>query len=475
MKRVFALVLALAMMIVVGAAFATEPAAGGNTIKITNAEIGETYEAYKILDLSYQGENPDTGNPTAYTYTVNSAWAGFFKADNPVVAAVFAIDDQGYVTSGEPGETSWNATSNLSKFAEAAAKYAKENNLTPEVSEEATAASVELSTGAGYYLITSTLGSRAMIDTTPGDVEMTEKNEVDTIEKEVKEDSTGNYGITNDAQIGDKIEFKTIAAITPRSVNVKIHDTMTNGLAFNNDLKIYTDAAMTTELDSGMYTIQGTPDEGDTFTIAVDDSFAATSSATQDLYITYSATLTKDAIASDISFAEVKNATTVTFGDSGKSTEDSTTTTTHKFSIFKHAKDETDNLAGAEFSLKKDGTALKLIKLDDTNYRIAEEGEAGAVDTFTTVDSGDIVIWGVDADSDYALTEENPPDGYNKLSSDVTVSVSADNSTRADIENNSGTELPSTGGIGTTIFYVVGGLLVIGAAVILIARRRVNE
>ena len=472
MKKVFAIVLALTMILAVCAAFATE--ATGNKINISNAADGETYNAYKILDLSYQGED-DNGNPTAYTYTVNPAWANFFKADNPVVSAVFAIDEQGYVTSGEPGETSWNATSNLSKFAEAAAKFAKENNLTAEASATANGTSVELSTGAGYYLITSTLGSRAMIDTTPGDVEMTEKNDVDTIEKEVKEDSTGNYGTTNDAQIGDKIEFKTIAAITPRSVNVKIHDTMSDGLTFNNDIKIYTDAAMTTELDSAKYTIQATPDTGDTFTIQVDDSFAATSTATQDLYITYSATLNNKAIASDISIVEVKNTTKVTFGDNGESTEASTTTETHKFSIFKHAKDSTDNLAGAEFSLKKDGTALKLIKLDDTNYRIAEAGEAGAVNTFTTVAAGDIVIWGVDADSDYALTEENPPEGYNKLSSDITVSVSAENTTRADVENNSGTELPSTGGIGTTIFYVVGGLLVIGAAVILIARRKVSE
>lgn len=471
MKKVFALVLALAMILAVGAAFATEPT--GNKIDISNAADGETYAAYKILDLSYQGEDAK-GNPTAYAYTVNEAWTGFFNKDNEVVTKIFSIDDQGYVTSNEPSEEEWNVT-NLSKFAEAAAKYAKDNNLTPEASATADGTSVELTTGAGYYLITSTLGSRAMIDTTPGDVEMVEKNDVDTIEKEVKEDSTGNYGTTNDAQIGDTIEFKTIATITPRSVNVKIHDTMTDGLTFNEDIKIYTDADMTTELDSAKYTVLATPDSGDTFTIAVNDSFAAIGSEAQKLYITYSATLNKEAIASDISFAEVKNTTTVTFGDNSTSVEDSTTTTTHSFSIFKHAKESTDHLAGAEFSLKKDGTALKLIKLDDTNYRIAEAGETGTVDTFTTVEAGDIVIWGVDADSDYALTEEDAPEGYNKLTSDITVTVGTDNATRVKVENSTGTELPSTGGIGTTIFYVVGGLLVIGAAVILIARRKVSE
>ena len=474
MKKLIYLVLALAMIMVIGTVFATEPpAAGTNTIEVKNAAAGETYAAYKMLDLSYSGDDGH-GNPQQYTYTVNSAWENFFNSDT-TAKAVFSIDDQGYVTSSEPSETSWYATTSLSKFAEAAAKYAKDNNLTPEVSKTASGNSVELKTGAGYYLITSTLGSRAMVDTTPGDVEINEKNDVDSIEKEVKEDSTGNYGAENDAQIGDQIDFKTIASIAPRSVNVKIHDTMTGGLHFNDDIKIYTDAALTTELASSLYTVQATPDTGDTFTIQIDDAVAATITGTQELYITYSATLDENAIANDVSFAENKNKTTITFGANGESTEASTTTKTHKFSLFKHAKDSTDNLAGAVFELKKNGTALKLVKLDDQNYRIANEGETGTVADFTTVVGGDIVIWGVDADSDYTLNEKEPPEGYHKLSNEVNVDVKADNSTQIDVENNSGTELPSTGGMGTTIFYVIGGILLVGAAIVLVARRKAND
>lgn len=479
MKKLISLVLTLAMIMVVSAALATEPTAGSNTIEITNAAKGETYSAYKMLDLSYSGSDAN-GNPEAYTYTVNSAWTGFFKAENQVVAAVFKFDDQGYVTSTERDETSWNATSLLSKFAEAAAKYAKDNNLTPEVSVTASGTSATLNTGAGYYLITSTLGSRAMVDTTPGDVAINEKNDVDTIEKEVREDSTGNYGAKNDAQIGDAIEFKTIAKITPRSVNVKIHDTMSAGLTFNYDIKIYTDADLSTVLDTDKYTVQATPDTGDTFTIAIDDSVAAGTSAIQELYITYSATLNKDAITATPGFAENKNATTITFGDNQESTEASTTTETHSFSIFKHKKGSTtENLAGAVFQLKKgtgtDAAVLNLIKIDATNYRIANSDETGTVTEITTVDSGDIVIWGVDADGDYALEETEAPDGFHKLSADVTVEVAADNTTKVDVENNSGTELPSTGGIGTTIFYVVGGILLLGAAIVLVARRKANN
>ena len=125
MKKLISLVLALAMILVVGAAFATEepPTGGeegettGNKIEITNAAIGETYKAYKMLDLSYSDEDGD-GEPDAYAYTVNSAWAGFFNAENSVVTDVFTFEGQ-YVTSLTPNETSWT----LAEFPSAHSLY----------------------------------------------------------------------------------------------------------------------------------------------------------------------------------------------------------------------------------------------------------------------------------------------------------------------------------------------------------------
>jgi len=126
------------------------------------------------------------------------------------------------------------------------------------------------------------------------------------------------------------------------------------------------------------------------------------------------------------------------------------------------------------FSLKKDGTVVKLIKLDDNNYRVANGEETGFVETFITVASGDIVIWGVDA-ADYFLEETQAPAGYNKLAEEVEVTVDVGNATRAEVENKSGAELPSTGGIGTTIFYVLGGLMVTGAVVVLVSKKRMEQ
>ena len=503
LKKMMALVIAMVMVLAISIpAMAAQSSA--NTITVNGAKEGETYEAFKMLELFVN----DTSNPTAYAYTVASDWANFFADSNSAVwGTVLEKDATGtyfQAKSGISSETAWSASSALSAFAEAAAKYAADNNLSPVDSEECAegATSVVLNTTeSGYYLVTSTLGTRAMIDTTPGNVTINEKNEEDTIEKTVKEDSTGTYGESNDAQVGDTVEFKSEVNIVPRSINVKVHDKMDSGLTLNpSSIKIYTDAALETEYTAATVragTGTSAPDSGDTFTIDIPDAFAATATAAQKLYIVYTAEVNVAAVVKDangVAIVDQNNKTTVQFGDGTSSTEDSTTTTTHKFSVFKHAKDSSDNLANAIFQVKKNGTVVNMIKLDDNNYRIVDDTETGTATThvaannevatvaansvvsdFVTVASGDIVIWGVDSDDDYSITEIQAPKGYNMLNpATKDVTVNANNSTRIDVENNSGAELPSTGGIGTTIFYVIGAILVLGAGILLVTRRRMN-
>ena len=91
-----------------------------------------------------------------------------------------------------------------------------------------------------------------------------------------------------------------------------------------------------------------------------------------------------------------------------------------------------------------------------------------------TVSSGNIVIWGVDSDGDYTLHEVQPPKGYNALSEEKEVTVATTNDTLIKVGNATGAELPSTGGMGTTIFYVVGTILVLAAVVLLITKKRMH-
>ena len=460
-KRLFGMILAIVMICSMSI---TAFAATNDSITVTNAPKGELYSIYKMFDLSVD----DVEDPEAYRYTVNEDWADFFAANG--AGAAYVTIENGVVT----------AVSDAAALAKAAAAWdAKPAALeTLEAGEDRTVKFDNLENG--YYLITSTLGTVSMIRTTPADKDVTvkEKNPEDTIIKEVKEDSTGEYGKENDAQVGDTVDFKSEAKLLPNTTNVKIHDTMDEGLTYNDDVVIYLDAEFKTALNTEYYEVQDTPDEGETFTIKFTQAYLDTLTETTTLYLKYTAVLNEKAVVVDengIAIVDQYNKTKITYGNK-QSVEDQTKTTTHVSAVNKYA-EKIENLAGAEFALKKDGKVVMLVKLDELNYRVATAEEialGNTVDKFVTVEAGDISIWGLDSDDDYTLEELKAPEGYNKLANDVVFTVNADNSSKTDVENKTGTELPETGGIGTTIFYIAGGILVLAAVVFLVTRKRMG-
>lgn len=164
-----------------------------------------------------------------------------------------------------------------------------------------------------------------------------------------------------------------------------------------------------------------------------------------------------------------------------------------KFYEDKNNSNTEKGLAGATFKLTKGSenanniTFVKTSNKTATNdvYRVAKKGEAGIVTTITSPDSGKFKIQGLGAGT-YYLTETKQPDGYNKLSSPVKVVINdtgeifVNSSTTANtgdvkVENKSGTVLPSTGGAGTTMIYLIGGALVLGSGVVLATKRRVKN
>ena len=177
----------------------------------------------------------------------------------------------------------------------------------------------------------------------------------------------------------------------------------------------------------------------------------------------------------------------VTNEPSGTTPPSTTTTYTWKVDVFKYTMNgETETaLAGATFTLSKskDGSnPIVLVSEGNNVYRVAKTGETGTVTEITTDATGRFTIKGLDADT-YYLTETKAPDGYNKLAGPVTIVIGENGVVNGTTEapqgvnevkvlNQTGAELPSTGGIGTTIFYVAGGVLVIGAAALLIAKRK---
>ena len=105
-------------------------------------------------------------------------------------------------------------------------------------------------------------------------------------------------------------------------------------------------------------------------------------------------------------------------------------------------------------------------------YRVAADDETGTT-VIDITDAYDAVIYGLDGDSTYSIEETKAPDGYNKLEGKIAVTMSDANQVQP-VVNNAGSVLPSTGGIGTTIFYAIGAILVIGAGIVLVSRRRAN-
>lgn len=162
--------------------------------------------------------------------------------------------------------------------------------------------------------------------------------------------------------------------------------------------------------------------------------------------------------------------------------------------MFKFYKDKNDSttekgLDGATFKLTKDSqdaVNIGFVKTSnetatDDVYRVAKTGETGTVTTITSPDSGKFKIQGLGAGT-YYLTETKQPAGYNKLKNPVTVVIDNDGNVTVDganadpvkVLNNTGSILPSTGGAGTTMIYLIGGALVLGSGVVLVTKRRVK-
>ena len=338
MKKLASLLLALVMVFAMSVtAFATqEGELTGGSITINDAVEGQTYNAYQILYLeSYDADS------NSYAYKANSAWESWLKTQTSYVS----IDNQGYVT--------WVEDASAADFAKLAQAYATSNSMTAD----GTATCAEGSTSVtisdlklGYYLVDTTLGTLCSLDTTNPNATMKEKNKAPTNVKTVKEDSTGNYGSGNDADIGQTVNFKSTITLPKGSEKVVFHDTMSNGLTLDTtSIKVYTDAAMTTELAAGNYIVTTTGlTDGCTFEVSFTQTYLDSLTTTATVYVGYSATVNANAV---IGGKGNPNTSKVDYGDENNTTTtpDSTTTTyTWSFDVLKYGNgDETKVLKDA--------------------------------------------------------------------------------------------------------------------------------
>ena len=469
-KKFASLLLALVMAFALATtAFAAqEGTLTGGSITINDAVPEQTYKAYQILYL--ESYNKDTG---AYAYKANSAWETWLKTQTSYVS----FDSQGYVT--------WKDGADAAAFAKLAQVEAAKMTADKTVTANSTTVSFT-DLKLGYYLVDTTLGTLCALDTTNPNVVMEEKNEVPTNVKTVEEDSTGNYGEKNDADIGQTVNFKSTITAQAGAENYVFHDVMSAGLTYTGVSSITLNG---TTVDASNYTVTAPAADGDTFDVTFTQAFCDTLKANDQIVISYTATLNENAV---IAGDGNPNTSKLSYGDSSntKYTPDSQTKTyTWDVDVFKYTMDgETETaLAGATFTLSKnaDGsTPIALVSEGNNVYRVAKTGETGTVTEITTDATGKFTIKGLDADT-YYLTETAAPAGYNKLAGPVTIVIGANGVVNGTTEapqgvdevkvlNQSGTELPSTGGMGTTIFYVLGSVLVLAAVVLLVTKKRMS-
>ncbi len=517
MKKLVTLLLALVLVLAMAApALADET----YTITINNSTAGHTYEAYQIFSgrLDVVDGNKILsdivwGNGVDQTKAVNGK----------TLSQVF--DGK---TAEEIAET-LKTEEDAKTFAQKVAPY-----LTKPTTSGAQEDGKYTISGltAGYYLVKDKDGSvpeessfyTNYILQVVGNVTATPKGDKPTLDKEIQKD--GNWGNVGGNQIGDTVYFRTVSTVPNTtgytSYTYIIHDTMSEGLTSN--VKSAADVTIKVNdkdvLDATYYTVAVDTANANKFSVSINimKAIADRKIATDDkLYTYYSGVLNENAKVYDEGNQD--NAAHLEYSNNpnddtnkGKTPDEKVYDWTFKMGVNK-VDDQGASLTGAKFVLSRND-ALKvenmkcgedgvptvttdligLVKVSDGVYRVAKAGET---DVVYTVDAGTPVIKGLDDNVDYYLYETKAPGGYNLLKDPVHFVIDAkyseDGSTIAEgyptvtvdsgdpsttlstnVVNKSGSTLPSTGGMGTTLFYVVGGLLVAVAVVLLVTKKKMS-
>lgn len=473
-KKIAAMLFAFAMVFSMGTNVKAE---GTGKITINPANAGETYNVYKILTLKSYDKDKEL-----YSYVKNEdhQWDGFI--DSAVKDGYLTINNDVYVEFDAK-----KSDKDYREFAQKALAYAKKNNVTATQTVTpvagATTATID-KLDLGYYLVGSTVGALCSLDTTNPEVTVRDKNEAPTVEKKIAKDgNTDNLVPNNSANIGEHVVYQTTINVKPGAKNYVLHDTMDSHLDFVGILQAHLSDG--TNLTNGDYVVQKGPADKCTFDISFTDVFYNKYRSKIDdgtitkIIFQYYATVKDNAVVKE----EMKNTTHLTYGDNNTTTEDSETITkTFGIPVFKYTGNN-EALAGAKFILSTDpdceeSTAIKFTRNSEDKYRYDKTGTA----TLESLSTGRIDIEGLKAGT-YYLKETKAPDGYNLLKKIQKIEIGEDGSIKlngdvitddVNVKNNSGIELPSTGGMGTTLIYLAGIVLVVLSGYVLISKRRAS-
>jgi fimbrial isopeptide formation D2 family protein/LPXTG-motif cell wall-anchored protein len=519
MKKIMAVLLAAIMtMAMAVTAFAEEPVAataGANTLTVnvksttpTQDLNGQTINLYKLFNVT-ESTSGDTKN---YAYTVNTA-TGYKDAIKSALGTSF---------TGTTDEEYAAAVLALEKTEGAVQKFANDftaDALTKNLAATATSGKITESKtsyefsglDAGYYLVYVTGGkeiqsSLVTVDSTASTVNL--KTEAPSITKTADKDTVS---------IGQVVKY-TVTGSIPDTTGYadyvyKIHDELTDGLDFVNDVngtactgnKVTVKVAFTDTTDASAAPTEATLAEDNSRKMSLDLSDwvkGTQENKGKEFTVTYYAKVNANAVVTEKNKAELEYGNKP--GETTTTTPSEAKTPTYPLDILKKNKKGDKKLAGAKFRLysseadAKANDESKAIKVSPVvagatgNYVVDPTSTTTEFESVESIDGKNynLHVNGLAAGT-YWLVETEAPAGYNKLTAPIKIEITKSADTEVnnwtiskdgtaeddkiiDIENSTGSLLPSTGGMGTIIFAVIAAILVLGVAVSFIRDKRKN-
>lgn len=501
MKKIMALMLAAIMMMAMSVtAFAAEGATGTLTLTVNVKSTtpvqdlkGQTINLYKLFDVT----ESKSGETTNYAYTVNNT----YKA---ALASELNISETS--KNEEFAKAVADKATTIQQFANDFTAKALTNNLgvtktSGKITESKTSYEFR-GLDAGYYLVYVTGGkeiqsSLVTIDATTNTVNL--KTEAPSITKKADKET---------AEIGQVVKY-TVTGVIPDTTGYseyvyKIHDELTKGLDFVNDANgtaLGTDAtavkvtvAFKDVTDATAAPTEAILDSANKKKMSLDLSAWVKANQTnkgKEFTVTYYAKVNKDAVVTNNNKASLEYGNNLS--DTTTTTPSEAKTNTYPLDINKIKKGSEEKLAGAKFSLytseadAKNGENAIKVSGSNGNYVVDPASTTTEFESVKSIDGKgyNLHINGLEA-KDYWLVETQAPEGFNKLTDPIKVTITKEGDANwtvkkndvseddkiIDVENSTGSLLPSTGGRGAIAFAVIAALLVFGVAVSFIRDKR---
>ena len=489
MKRVLALVLALVMCLgLATVAMATDAKPTTATITVTNAAKGETYTIYKLFDASVSGAEDGS---ISYTGTIPDSLKSYFTTNKI-----------GYIIPTDAAKTDAEGKTLTEECAQALKAWAEGQGASYTRQEKEWEGGPLAFTGLefGYYVLLSSQGEKTAVsvDSTNPNAEVYDKNT--PVPSGFKKEGEVNGETKEDVSIGDVVTYTL--SFTASNYNGTGKDAkLIEKYIIKDTLPEFLSNVQVTSVTVDEKAVEPTPGfvnkQMELTWQDADGKPLYTNGA--EVVITYTAEINDKLPLGSATGG--KNTAELSWEpkDGTATTPEPVEVTVKSYGLAIQKVDETGApLPGGKFSL----AGVEAKKAADGNYTVTKVGADVTATVMECDEDGRLVVMGL-AQGKYTLTEEEAPAGYNKLketkeiSAVVTETVSIkqylDENGNVDseetdtvvntptealleaalkVENSKGTNLPSTGGIGTTIFYVIGGSLVVGAGVLLVTKKR---